>query len=134
MQRFRVIVVTSDTALGRYLIDHLPRRRFEVVDIRPGPGFVEAAYHAPPHVAVLDGTDKRTGMAQLEIALLKKRQPRVRIILASGRSSAKEASLVEQGIFFYFAGRPRHELVRVVHAATSELDCHMDGMPPGAGK
>lgn len=130
MQRFRVMVVTSDATLGRYLTDHLPRRWFEVLDIRPGPAFVDAACDAPSHVAILDGIDKRTGMVQLEIALLKKRQPRVRIILASGRSSTEEASLVEQGVFFYFAGRPRHELVRVVRAATSKSGCHMDGTPP----
>lgn len=134
MQRFRIMVVTVDTRLGRYLTDQLPERWFEVLDVRPGPGFVDAAYDKPLHVAILDGTDKRTGMVQLEIALLKKTQPRVRIVLASGRSSAQEASLVEQGIFFYFAGRPPHELVRVVRAATSETGCHMNGMPPGFEK
>jgi len=77
----RVMVITPDLGLGRYLADQLPRNLFEVFDARPGPQFVDATYAISPHIAVLDHIEKRTEGVQLEIALLQKRVPRVRIIL-----------------------------------------------------
>lgn len=127
MQRFRVMIVTPDANLCRDLSRQLPKRRFRMVDVRPGPVFVNAAYSELPHIAVLDQIEKRAQSAQLEIALLKKIRPGVRIILSSRSSSTVEAPLVEQGIFFYFAGRPRRELFRVILASAKALGSRGDG-------
>lgn len=117
MQRLRVMTVTPDADLSRELSGQLPQRLFRMVDVRPGPAFISTAYSESPHIAVLDQIERRTESAQLEIALLKKIRPGVRIILSSRFSSTVEAPLVEQGIFFYFAGRSKSELFRVVLAS-----------------
>lgn len=124
MQRLHVMAVTPDKALGRYLETRLSRARFEVSDHRPGTDFIEAAYKTAPHIAVLDHVAERGEMAQMEIALLKKRRPDVRIILVSSNSTEADASLVEQGIFFYLAGGSHYGLVRVVCAASRGLQDH----------
>lgn len=111
------MVVTPDPGLGQYLTHRLSAARFEVIDIRPGPAFVEAVYRATPDIAVLDGIEERNEATQLEIALLKKRRPDVQVIAVSDRSSVKDASIVEQGVFYYSAGHPRCDLVRLISAA-----------------
>lgn len=126
MQRLRVMIVTPDVDLPRELSGQLPQRLFRMIDVRPGPAFVSTAYSESPHIAVLDQIEQRTESAQLEIALLKKIRPGVRIILSSRLSSTVEAPLVEQGIFFYFAGRPQSELFRVVIASAKAFGLRDD--------
>lgn len=121
MQRISVMVITPDPTLGQYLAERLSDQSFEVFDVRPGPKVVDRVYAVSPFIAVLDHIEERSDAVQLEIALLKRRRQQVQIILASGNSSTREAQLVEQGIFFYFAGRFRSELVRVVLAAARAL-------------
>lgn len=104
MQRLRVMIVTPDAHLTRELWRQLPKRLFRMVDVRPGPAFISAAYSESPHIAVLDQIEQRAESAQLEIALLKKIRPGVRIILSSRFSSIVEAPLVEQGIFLAISG------------------------------
>lgn len=128
MQRLRVMIVTPDADLPRELSGQLPKRLFRMVDVRPGPAFISTAYSESPHIAVLDQIEQRTESAQLEIALLKKIRPGVRIILSSRFSSTVEAPLVEQGIFFYFAGRPQSELFRVVLASAKAFGLRDDEM------
>lgn len=115
------MVVTPIPTLGRYMKRMLPVERFDVMDVRPGPDFVEAAYRASPHIAVLDRIEKRTDAVQLEIAVLRKRRSDVEIIAVSDRSSAKDASIVEQGVFYYLAGRSRRALIRLVVAAADAV-------------
>lgn len=117
MERLCILVVTPMSRLGRYVRRLLPAERFDVIDARPGPEFVEAVYRASPHIAVLDRIEKRCEAVKVEIMLLKKRRNDVEVIVVSDRSSAKDASVVELGVFYYLAGRSKHALIRVIAAA-----------------
>lgn len=121
MKRLCLMVVTPIPTLGRYVKRLLPSERFDVIDVRPGAHFVEAVYRASPHIAVLDRIEKRSEAAQLEIAMLKKRRPEVEVIVVSERSSAKDASIVELGVFYYLAGRSQRELIRLIGAAADAV-------------
>lgn len=107
--------------LGRYVRAQLPAERFEVVDVRPGPDFIDAVYRASPHIAVLDRIEKRSEAAKLELAMLKRHRPDVEVIVVSDRSSAKDAFIVELGVFYYLAGGPRRVLIRLIEAAANAL-------------
>lgn len=121
MQQLRVMVVTPDSALSRDLAERLSKKRFTVIDLRPGPEFVDVAYRCVPDIAILDRIEQRRGSAMLEISILKKRRANMPIIVTSGESSEAEASIIEQGVFFYFAGRSRRDLARLVLAAARTL-------------
>lgn len=115
------MVVAPTPTLGRYVRAQLPAERFEVVDVCPGPGFIDAVYRTSPHIAVLDRIEKRSEAATLELTMLKRRRPDVEVIVVSDRSSAKDASIVELGVFYYLAGSPRRVLIRLIEAAADAL-------------
>lgn len=111
------MVISPSGALSAALARELPPSRFLVLDIRPGPRVLEAARREQPRIAVVDGIDRRPESAQLEIALLKELCPGVEIIALSNESSEQDASVIEQGVFYYRAAASAHELVRIIDAA-----------------
>lgn len=117
MQTARVVVVSPSRALGAALVRRLSAARFEVIDVEPGPDVVKAMCRGRPGIAVIDRIDERREAAQLEIAVLKEIWPGVEIIALSSNSSEADASIVEQGVFFYSATASVDEVVRVIHAA-----------------
>jgi DNA-binding response OmpR family regulator len=123
----RIIVISPDAGIGTMLTEALCRSRFDVVDVRPGPDVVATARREQPQIAVIDGIHERAEAAELEIAVLKHMQPEVQIIALSKESSARDARIVELGIFYYMAGPPGKELIRVVEAAFSFLARKSEG-------
>ena len=121
MYRLNLLVV-SDEEAGVWLRERLSPREFAVSVVPPGPKLVEAARSTRPHLAVLEGIDRRPKTASLEVAVLKDQNPGVQIIALSENSSEFDACVVEQGIFFYLAGRPREELLRVIAAAARQWE------------
>lgn len=117
MQTARVVVVSPSRALGTALVRRLPSARFDVVDAEPGPDVIKAVSRNRPGIAVIDRIDERPEAAQLEIAVLKELWPGVEIIALSSNSSEIDASIVEQGVFYYTAAAPIEEVVRVILAA-----------------
>jgi len=98
-------------------MQRLSAERFEVVVVEPGPDVVRAVCRDRPGIAVIDRIDERPEAAQLEIAVLKEMWPGVEIIALSLHSSEADASIVEQGVFYYTGAASMDEIVRVIHAA-----------------
>lgn len=113
----RVLVISSSGALSAALSEELPSSRFHVLEVRPGPRVLDAARRERPRIAVVDGIDERPEAAQLEIAVLKELCPGVEIIALSNESSEQDASVVEQGVFYYQGDASAGELVRIIDAA-----------------
>lgn len=114
-----ILVVSPSESLGDSLASELPRNRFEVWFSRPGAPVLGAVVGSRPQIVIVDGIDTRPEAAQLEIALVKSVCPEARVIAVSGRSSGVDASVVEQGVFYYMAAPSEGELVRAVESATA---------------
>ena len=117
MNRTNVLVVSAGSGIGEWLASRLSHDRFAVRTVGPGAALIEAVRSRQPHLAVLDQIDAHPEMAQLAVALLKDRNPGVRIVALSGASSEADGKVVEQGIFCYLASCSREELLRVIEAA-----------------
>lgn len=117
MSRTNVLVVSSGSLIGEWLASRLRRDQFTVRTVRPGAALIEAVRSRQPHLAVLDQIDAHPETAQLAVALLKDRNPGVRIVALSDASSEADGEVVEQGIFCYLASCSREELLRVIEAA-----------------
>lgn len=117
MDVIRIVVISSSGALSAALSEELPSSRFHVLDIRPGPPVLDAARRERPRIAIVDGIDERPEAAQLEIAVLKELCPGVEIIALSNESSEQDASVVEQGVFYYQTAASAGDLVRIIDAA-----------------
>ncbi len=119
MKPIRILVSSPETSTGAFLESTLSASRFRVFTINPGPSFMELAHRA--EIAVIDCIDERPDVAQLEIAFLKKMRPKIPIIVISRNSSDRDVRIVEQGIYYYLAGKPEEKLVRVIHAAAEMI-------------
>jgi len=119
MKPIRILVSSPETSIGAFLESTLSTSRFRVITINPGPSFIEMAQRA--EIAVIDCIDERPDVAQLEIAFLKKIQPKIPIIVISRNSSDRDVRVVEQGIYYYLAGKPEEKLVRVIQAAAEMI-------------
>ena len=116
MKATRVVVVSPSRTLGTALSDRLSSH-FEIVTVHPGPEMFEAVRECRASIAVIDRIDERPETAQLEIAVLKELSPGVEIIALSDNSSDRDASVIEQGIFYYAAAVSLGQLTRLIHAA-----------------
>ncbi len=117
-----LLVVSPSEALRDSLVHELPRERFRVWYSRPGAPMLDAVIASRPEVAVLDGIDTRPEAAALEIALVKSYCPNVRVIAVSGCSSGVDASVIEQGVFYYMAAPSDGELIRALESAAKAGD------------
>ncbi|MFA9478132.1 hypothetical protein ACERK3_07450 [Phycisphaerales bacterium AB-hyl4] len=121
MNRLQILVISPTPFVAAFLTEHLATDRFAVQSVRPGTEANAMGRAASLHVAVVDRIEQRPEAAQKEIALLKEAHPQVRIIAISWNSSARDAGIVEQGLFYYWTGKPRPELIELVEAAAAEL-------------
>lgn len=117
VREMTVVVISPSELLPAVLSRALSSKQFNVLEVRPGPGVLRAVRRERPQIAVVDRIDERPEAAQLEIALLKELCPEARIIALSGKSSDADATVVEQGIFYYMAAPAVGDLVRVIYAA-----------------
>lgn len=117
MSTTTVVVISPSEQLGAVLSQALSPERFDVVEVRPGPGVLRVLRRERPRIAVVDRIDERPEAAQLEIALVKELCPEAPIVALSGKSSETDAQVLEQGIFYYMAAPSGGDLVRVIHAA-----------------
>lgn len=120
MHRMRVLVVSAGSRLGAFLERRLSIEAFDVRTATPGAGLVEAVRAERSDLAVLDGIDAHRETAPLVVALLKDRNPDVRIIALSDASSELDGAVIEQGVSCYLANSSREELLRVIEAVARE--------------
>ena len=112
-----VLINSFDQRMSAQVQAQLRTGGIRTVLTQPGASFIDVARRERPQVAVLDLVDERMDAAQMEIQLLKELNQDVRIIAVSRRPSQQDASVVEQGVFFYMTMPASGELVRVVQAA-----------------
>lgn len=123
MKPFKVLVISSDGAMQKFVEERLRRSEFVVVPVQPGPAFLKTVRQEHPQIAVIDCVPFRLETSQMEIALLKDIQPDVRIIALSEESSVEDAKIVEQGIFYYMTAPVGAELIQVIKAAGRSIAC-----------
>ena len=129
MQATPILIISPDPTVASYLGAHLPASAFALEAVRPGADATARACREPLAVAIVDRIEQRPEAAQLEISLLKRTQPQVRVIAISRDSSHRDAGIVEQGLFYYWTGRPRPALVDLVQAAAGR-GVAGEGVPP----
>jgi len=117
----KIVVVSPTRALGAALSERLSGDGFEVVTVHPGPTVFEVVRANRAAIAVVDRIDERPDAAQLEIAVLKEISPGVEIIALSDHSSERDATVVEQGVFYYGSAVSVAQLTRLIHAADHSL-------------
>ena len=120
MYLLNVLVISAGSRTAQWLSERLSAERFRVSTARPGPELIPAVRERRPQVAVLEGLNARPGVAALEVALLKDQSPGVRIIALSDEPSARDAEVIEQGIFCYLGGCSLGELLRVIESVGRE--------------
>ena len=120
----RILIHSTDTQIQEVLQQELDPQDFEVSSVGPNPSFVQMFRQLWPHIVILDRVDEHQDVAQLEIAMIKDVNPDARIIVISKQSSQKDASLIEQGIFYYLTNSDHRELVRVIQAAVKSMCNH----------
>ena len=121
MKPFKVLVSSSSWSIQEFVKNQLPQSEFTVVAVQPGPVFLETVRREHPQIAVIDCVPLRLEAAQMEIAFLKDTQPDVRIIALSEESSAEDAKIVEQGLFYYMSSIAGMELIQIIEAAARSL-------------
>lgn len=119
MDRTQLLVISPDPFVAAFLGERLSAERFDIQEVRPGTEAAALTRRTPVHVAVVDRIEQRPDVAQLEIALLKATHPQVRIIAISQTSSDRDAGIVEQGLFYYWTGKPRPALIELIEAAAA---------------
>lgn len=117
----RVLVVSTDQALGHFLRRELPQGDFAVVATLPGAEFVRSVRQACADVAIIDRVHARRDVAEMEVALLQDLRPEARVILVSEVPTKDDARLVEAGVFFYLSASPPLRLPELVQAAAASI-------------
>lgn len=115
-----LLVVGPSEQLRDSLAGELSPQRFRIWFCRPGARVLRALNRSRPEIAIIDGIDARPEAAQLEIALVKAVSPEARVIAVSRHSSGADASVIEQGVFYYMAGLSEAELLRAVESAAGD--------------
>lgn len=117
----RVLVISADQALERFLNRELSPRDFEVLGVRHGPALVEVARAARPEIAVIHCVEGDRQTTALEHALLRAMLPHLKTILVSTASTPADGEIVEAGVFYYMIASPPLRLPDVVRAAARSI-------------
>ena len=117
----RVLVNSPDDVLVGLLKSELSSPQLLVAYTEPGASFMQAARSLRPQIALIDRIHERAAAAQMEIAVLKDLRGDVRVIVLSEDPSAADASVVEQGVFYYMASPSPAKIVAVVQAAVGSI-------------
>jgi DNA-binding response OmpR family regulator len=128
-----VMVVSPSTRTASWLARRLARHGVDVYAAEPGPELIHVLRERRPDVVVLDGIHARPQLAPVEVALLKDRNPAVRIIARSETSSELDVEVIEQGVFCYLGGSSLEELLRVVESAALGCRPRASGTKPVRG-
>jgi DNA-binding response OmpR family regulator len=125
-----VMVVSPSTRTASWLAPRLAPHGVAVFTAEPGPELIHALRERRPDVVVLDGIHARPQLAPVEVALLKDRNPAVRIIARSETSSQVDVEVIEQGVFCYLGGSSLEELLRAVESAALGCRARASGTEP----
>jgi DNA-binding NtrC family response regulator len=123
----RILVDGPDPDTGSFLRSRLAADRFEVVEIEPGASFVDVVRRARPLIAVIDRVHEGQEVARMKIAVLKDICPGVRIVAVSQLPSARDARIIEEGVFYYMTVPVGEELIRIIEAGANSLRPSSDG-------
>ena len=116
MGRMTILISSQDPALAEFLTENLDSALYRIQSVLPGPPIIPAASRLHPKIAVLDCVHKPPEVARMEIEVLRKAEPKVRIITLS-ESSPEDVTIVTSGVFYYMTQPPGPELIRVIDAA-----------------
>lgn len=119
----RILLDSIPTETFKQLRQGLPAGVFEWSLTKSSDGFAGVVRRFRPHIAVLDRIHERQGEIQRKIKILKDEWAGVRIIAISEASSIEDASIIEQGVFYYMTSEDTSELNRIIEAAATALPC-----------
>ena len=117
----RILVDSPDPNTVVFLRKRLSDARFKIVTANKGQRFSEVAHREQPQIAIIDRIHERQEIARQQIAVLQEACPEVRIIAISEQPSSDDASVVEQGLFYYLTFAIGNELIRVIEAGATGL-------------
>ncbi len=117
----RILVDSPDPNTVEFLRKRLSDARFKIVTANEGQRFSELAHREQPQIAIIDRIHERQAIARQQIAALQEACPGVRIIAISERPSSDDASVVEQGLFYYLTLPIGDELIRLIEAGATGL-------------
>ncbi|MCH7545780.1 MAG: hypothetical protein IID30_05180 [Planctomycetes bacterium] len=117
----RILLDSIPTETFELLRQGLNAEAFELYLTAPAEGFSVAVKRSRPHIAVLDRVQQRQGETQRKIEILRMEWAGVRIIAISEASSIEDASIIEQGVFYYMTSTEFSELKRIIEAAAVAL-------------
>ena len=117
----RILVDSPDPNTLEFLRKRLSDARFKIVTASKRQRFSEVAHREQPQIAIIDRIHERQDVARQQIAVLQEACPEVRIIAISEQPSSDDASVIEQGLFYYLALPVGDELIRVIEAGAIGL-------------
>lgn len=126
MRPICIFVISPETILTTCLKSKLPPGEFEIIGTKPGYEFTPQVQKA--HIAVVDRINERPEEAKLEILRLKKYKPDILVIAVSEHSTARDAAVLRQGVFYYLAGVSEQKLIRVIRAAAGTIQKSNNGI------
>ena len=113
----RLLVDSMDPNTALFLRGRLDADRFQIVSVAPDASFETIARETRPEIAVIDQIHVRREVARARLGALKQMCPGIRVIVVSEHPSARDGTVVEQGVFYYLTLHVGPELVRVIEAA-----------------
>lgn len=122
----RILLDSIPTETFELLRQELPAGAYEWSLTNSSGEFTDVVRRSRPHIAVLDRIHERQGEIRKKIEILKDEWAGVRIIAISEASSIEDASIIEQGVFYYMTSEDASELKRIIVAAATAL-------PPAEG-
>ena len=117
----RILVDSPDPNTAVFLRKRLSDARFKIVTANERQRLSELAHREQPQIAIIDRIHERQEIARQHIAALQEMCPGVRIIVISQQPSSDDASVIEQGVFFYLTLSVGDELIRVIEAGAAGL-------------
>ena len=112
----RILVDSPDPNTVKFLRKRLSHARFIIITTNKKQCFSEIAQREQPQIAIVDRIHERQEIARQNIAELQEICPGVRIIAISEQPSWEDASVIEQGLFYYLTLPIGNELIRVIEA------------------
>lgn len=117
----RILVDSPDPNTVAFLRKRLSDARFRIVTANKRQRFSEFAHREQRQIAIIDRIHERQEIARQQIAALQEICPGVRIIAISEEPSSDDASVIEQGLFYYLTLPVGDELIRVIEAGATGL-------------
>ncbi len=123
----RILLDSIPTETFELLRQGLPAGAFEWRLTKSSEDFADEVTRSRPHIAVLDRIHECQEETRRKIDILKDEWAGVRIIAISEASSIEDASIIEQGVFYYMTSGDVSELKRIIEAAATALPCAEGG-------